>query len=149
VNKTLYFDFPTLSKQIHPILPRAAPEKVVMVFGGEYDLACKRHLRSDLARIADSPDVVLEFTDVTYIDSTVIIELLRLHRGRATKGYPPLTIVLQNPQLLKLFALLHLEKKFHLVDDLCKIIPTMQGAIDLEYTSSGTQVSCASHGKIV
>jgi anti-anti-sigma regulatory factor len=95
VNKTLYFDFPTLSKQIYPILPRAAPEKVVMVFGGEYDLACKEHLRSDLARIADSPDVVLEFTDVTYIDSTVIIELLRLHRSRATKGYSPLTIVLQ------------------------------------------------------
>lgn len=62
-------------------------QRVVMIFGGEYDLACKEHLRADLERLANVQDVVLDFTDVTYIDSTVVVELIRINQIRSSKGY--------------------------------------------------------------
>ncbi len=116
-----------------------------MVFGGEYDIACKEHLRLDLARLNHIPDVVLDFTDVTYIDSTLIGELMRLHQIREPKGYQPMAVVVQKPHLKRLFALLSLENAFRFTEKLGNVIPKAQPATALEYTSVGTRASCNSH----
>jgi anti-anti-sigma regulatory factor len=116
-----------------------------MVFGGEYDIACKEHLKADLAPLSGAREVVLEFTDVTYIDSSVIVELIRLHQARDAKGHPPMTIVVQNRQLKKVFALLHLESLFQFADNLGAVLPPMQTAIGLHYTSCGPRASCSTH----
>jgi STAS domain len=43
-----------------------------VVFAGEYDLAVKEQLREELDRLVDEPAVVLDFSDVSYIDSTCV-----------------------------------------------------------------------------
>lgn len=120
-----------------------------MVFAGEYDIACKEHLRLDLARLNDIPDVVLDFTDVAYIDSTLIGELIRLHQIREAKGYRAMTIVVQKPQLKRLFALLSLENVFRFTNKLGDVIPKEQPATALEYASVGTRASCDRHERVV
>lgn len=137
---------PVIEKEL---ASRRVLDRAVMVFGGEYDIACKEHLRLDLARLDDIPDVVLEFTDVTYIDSTLIGELIRLHQIREAKGYRPMAVVVQKPQVKRLFALLSLEKVFRFTEKLGDVIPRSQPATALEYASVGTRASCHCHEPFV
>jgi anti-anti-sigma factor len=112
-------------------------EKVVMVFGGEYDIACKEHLRDDLAPLTNAPDVILDFTDVTYIDSSFLNELVALHKNRDAKGYKSETIVVNNENLIKLFGLLGLQGVFAFVGGLEEVVVKNDERIGLYYTSCG------------
>ena len=116
-------------------------QRVVMIFGGEYDLACKEHLRADLERLANVQDVVLDFTDVTYIDSTVVVELIRINQIRSSKGYKRETIVLQNPNIKRLFTLLSLQDVFHFVPELNHAVEKNEQPIGLDYASCARHVS--------
>lgn len=116
-------------------------QRVVMIFGGEYDLACKEHLRADLERLANVQDVVLDFTDVTYIDSTVVVELIRINQIRSSKGYKRETIVLQNPNIKRLFTLLSLQDVFHFVPELKHVVEKNEQPIGLDYASCARHVS--------
>jgi anti-anti-sigma factor len=137
--------------QTHPVtnIGTTAPEnqkaceKIVMILDGEYDLACKGHLRSDLQRLTNVQDVVVDFTDVTYIDSTAVVELLRMHRIRESKGYKGETIVVQNPNIKKLFTLLNLQQVFSLVNDLGHVVEKNEEPIGLDYTAR--HASCGHH----
>jgi anti-anti-sigma factor len=89
---------------------------VVVVFSGEYDLEFKEQFRAELTQLAGVPNVILDCSDVTYLDSTILTELIRLHRLRAENRYERETIVLSRKHLVKLFDLLDLKKVFRLVD---------------------------------
>lgn len=90
----------------------------VLVFNGEYDLSCKAALRGDLERLANAPRAVLDFDRVTFLDSTAIAELIRLHKLRAENRFERETIVTRNESVLKLFRLLELTKVFEIVPSL-------------------------------
>lgn len=64
----------------------------VVVFAGEYDLANKEGLRRELRRLESSDDLVLDLTEVTFIDSTFISELMSLERARQAKNFARVTI---------------------------------------------------------
>jgi anti-anti-sigma factor len=91
---------------------------VVVVLAGEYDVALKQQLRADLDRLVDVPNVILDCSAVTYVDSTIIAELISLHRLRAENRYERETIVLNHRHVVKLFDLLDLKKVFRIVDRL-------------------------------
>lgn len=91
-------------------------DSVRMVFVGKYDVGGKEQLRADLDRLAALPAVVLDLSRVTYIDSTVITELMRLHNLRAERRLVPETIIVGGGHLKRLFDLLQLDKVFRLVD---------------------------------
>lgn len=65
----------------------------LVVFAGEYDLANKDGLRRTLRRLESSSDLVLDLTEVTYIDSTFISGLILLERARGAKNFGRVTIV--------------------------------------------------------
>jgi anti-anti-sigma factor len=109
---------------------------VVMIFSNEYDIACKEELRRDLARLSDVPNVVLDFTDVTYIDSTALGEFIRMHNARTAKGYARETIVVTNLGLKRLFDLVHLHEVFRFVTDLGDAVPSGEST-GLYYASAG------------
>ena len=67
----------------------------VLVFTGEYDLDSKQQLRNDFEAVASEPVLICDFTDVSYIDSTCLNELLRLQKIRAQYGLEPVAIVLR------------------------------------------------------
>jgi anti-anti-sigma factor len=94
---------------------QGAQESLLVVFRGEYDLASKARLRQELRGLASAPRVALDFTDVTYIDSTMIEEMVTLRNARAAAGLEPETIVLKDPNLLRIFEMLDLSTFFRFV----------------------------------
>ncbi|HEY1656095.1 MAG TPA: STAS domain-containing protein [Candidatus Tumulicola sp.] len=91
-------------------------ETVIVTFDGEYDIARKEEMRAKLEALASVPRALLDFSRVTYMDSTAVTELLRLHKIRAERSLDRETIVLGGVQ--KLFELLQLNKVFRLVDSM-------------------------------
>ncbi len=90
-------------------------ETVVVVFAGEYDVASKERLRAELERLVSVQDLILDFRDVTYIDSIAVTELVRMHKLRAENLFERETIVTSG-FVRRLFDLLELKKVFRLVD---------------------------------
>lgn len=91
---------------------------VVMVFSGEYDLSSKEELRAAFTSLSCEPYVVLDFSAVTYMDSTVITELLRMHHLRLANGFDRATVVAHNRHLIKLVDVLQLGSIFRVVETL-------------------------------
>jgi anti-anti-sigma factor len=101
----------------------AVPQMAVMIFSGEYDIATAARLRADLNRLRDLRRVVLDFTDVTYLDSKAIHELVALHQYRAEKGFEREAIVFHSPTLQRIFGILNLHQVFHCVSNLADVVP--------------------------
>jgi anti-anti-sigma factor len=97
-------------------------EMVLVVFQGEYDLASKEPLRKEFAGLVDETSVVLNFSDVTYFDSTMIERLVWLRNAREAAGLEPATLVLRNPSLLRILEMLDLGKFLQVVPSLDDVI---------------------------
>lgn len=109
---------------------------IVMVFSGEYDLASKDQLRAVFDSLSEAPSVVLDFSDVTYLDSTVISELVRMHNGRAASRLEPATLVMHNKNLLRVFNVLQLPQVFRVVEALDNAVAKNGEDIIVQYASS-------------
>ena len=89
------------------------PGTVVMVFNGEYDLTSKHQLREAFSFLADAERAVLDFNEVTYLDSTALSELTLLHKSRNAAGLDTATIVTSNGNILRLFEIVDMRQFFH------------------------------------
>jgi anti-anti-sigma factor len=90
-----------------------------VVFTGEYDLAVKEQLRDELDSLVDEPAVVLDFSDVSYMDSTCVAELMRNRELRASRGLPPPTIIIKaGNRIRRIFEILGLLTAFDFVEEL-------------------------------
>lgn len=98
-------------------------EPVVVVFAGEYTLGSKDKLHRELSRLATKPRLVLDFSEVSYMDSTCIAELMRMEQRRADAGFQTAHIVTQAPVLIRIFSALTLDRVF-------RVVPTLDRAID-------------------
>ncbi len=114
----------------------SVPQMAVMIFRGEYDIATAARLRVDLNRVRDLQRVVLDFTDVTYLDSKAIHELIDLHQYRADKGFEREAVVFQSPTLRKIFGILNLQHVFHCVSNLSDVVPKDNTPSHLFYATS-------------
>lgn len=65
---------------------------LTLVFDGEYDLAGQRDFKKKLSSADSERDVIVDFSNVSYVDSSCIAELLLFSRGRRERGLPPETI---------------------------------------------------------
>jgi anti-anti-sigma factor len=98
--------------------PGHTSKAVVVQLTGEFDLATKDLLRAQLDRLAGVRDVWLDCIGVSYIDSTAITELIRLHKVRTENGFDTETVVLgENMALRRLFTILQLESLFRIPAD--------------------------------
>lgn len=85
----------------------------ITVFSGEYDMANRPDLRKKLDRLAFESDVVLDFSGVTFVDSTCIAELTRLDDLRAANELDLMTVVVcANSPIHRLFEILGLCERF-------------------------------------
>jgi anti-anti-sigma factor len=97
-------------------------DMVLVVFRGEYDLASKERLRQEFAALVDEASVVLDFSDVSYFDSTMIEELVWLRNAREAAKLERATLVLNNPSLLRILEMLDLGKFLQVVPSLDDVI---------------------------
>ncbi|MGC2407527.1 MAG: STAS domain-containing protein [Candidatus Cybelea sp.] len=108
----------------------------VMVFSGEYDLASKEQVRAAFDAVLDASRLALDFSDVTYIDSAIIHELLRVHNARSAGDLERETLVMHNNNLLKVFDILNLASVFRVVDSLDEAIDKNGEDITVQYASA-------------
>ena len=111
-------------------------QMAVMIFSGEYDIATAEGLRADLNRVRDIKRVVLDLSDVTYVDSKAIHELIALRTYRSAKGFEREAIVFQSPALRKIFGILNLDQVFHCVSNLSDVVPSDNTPSDLYYAAA-------------
>jgi anti-anti-sigma factor len=100
----------------------SVPQMAVMIFSGEYDIATAQGLRADLNRVRDIQRVILDLSDVTYVDSKAIHELIGFRNYRAEKGFEREAVVFHSPALRKIFGILNLEQVFHCVSNLSDVV---------------------------
>jgi anti-anti-sigma factor len=83
-----------------------------IVLDGEYDLT----RRDEIARLFDSLDgdgeVVIDLTNVTYLDSTVLRELARLHIRRGGRN---ISLAGVNENIRRIFKLVGFEEIFDIL----------------------------------
>lgn len=90
----------------------------VVVFAGEYDVSYRALLREEFERLEKVPALVLDFSDVTYLDSTCLCLLLKLRKMRAANGVDREAIVVSHPHLKKVFQIVGLSDLLNVVDTL-------------------------------
>jgi anti-anti-sigma factor len=108
----------------------------VMVLSGEYDLASREQVRAAFDSISAVPRVALDFSDVTYIDSTIIHALARLYNARVASQLDAPTLVVRSAAFIKLFTMLRLTTIFRVVDTLDEAVARDGKDITVQYASS-------------
>lgn len=96
---------------------------VVKVFAGEYDLTHQARLRAEFDALHAQNNLILDMSAVTYLDSTFISELIRLHEKRVELGCDRLTIVRAAPIVKKVFELLYIFTFARVVATLDEALP--------------------------
>ncbi len=109
---------------------------MVIVFNGEYDIASKEQVRTAFDAVSEAPRVALDLSDVTYIDCSIIHELVRLHNTRAAGDLERETVVMRNSNLLKIFEILHLGSVFHVVESWDEAVDKNGKDITVQYASA-------------
>ncbi len=117
---------------------------VVAVFKGEYDLAHRPILRVELSALCEQPNLVLDMSAVTYIDSTCITELMTLQDHRLKAGLPGPGIVLHAPSVRKLFRILSLGSIFNIATALDEVLPKNSTSVTVWHLSPGGETYIAS-----
>ncbi len=110
---------------------------IVKVFAGEYDLTHKARLRAEFDALHAENRLVLDMSAVTYLDSTFISELIRLHEKRAERVCDRLTIVRAGPIVKKIFALLYIFTFARVVATLDEALPKDGTPVILDRACTG------------
>ncbi len=95
----------------------------LIVFSGEYDVSCRKQWRAELERLSCEPNVIMDFSNVSYLDATCVTELLRLHERRHANGFGRETVVMHRPLVRRLFELLQMQ-------DVLRVVETVEEAVD-------------------
>lgn len=116
-----------------PSKPSSNVRTVVMTLIGEFDISTRDRLSAALERINDAVNVILDLTEVRYLDSTAIGEFIRLHKIRKAKGFERETIVIPNDALRRIFDILRLDEVFELTRRLEDAVPSGHPLLDLDF----------------
>jgi anti-anti-sigma factor len=112
-------------------------EPVVVVFAGEYNVGSKQRLHREFSRLATKPRLVLDFSEVTYMDSTCIAELMRMEQRRNAAGFETASVVMKTPVLIRIFTVLTLDRVFRVVPTVADAIGSDLESVQVEYAFCG------------
>jgi anti-anti-sigma factor len=91
----------------------------IATFSGEYDLADKEEIRARFDTLHDESDVIIDLSAVTYLDSSFLGELVRLHEARQKNELPTETLVIPHGSAVeRIFAIVGLAPLFNVVESI-------------------------------
>ena len=94
-------------------LGRGAPVRL----SGEYDISRQSELEAALGTAIPAPSVVLDMSDVSYMDSTALTCLIALHKRIIEKGSGVLRLEGVRPNIRRILSVTKLDEIFELADD--------------------------------
>lgn len=90
------------------------PPRVVS-FNGELDIWKESEVESRLSVLDGSAPIVIDLSDVRYLDSAFLSALVRLRRRLPDA---PIRLVVVTPSVRRIFALTEMDRLFQIVDKL-------------------------------
>ncbi|HEV8021902.1 MAG TPA: STAS domain-containing protein [Candidatus Lustribacter sp.] len=88
----------------------------VIRLSGELEIGRKAEVAAALVLAGNESGVLLDFSDVTYADSTTLAEMLRF-RDEAAKAGVPVVIVIGSKQFARLIQYAGLGDAFHIFEN--------------------------------
>lgn len=82
---------------------------LIVSLEGELDIAERDRLEWNLKPAQFAEALVIDLSQVGYIDSSCLAVLVRLRKLRMEKGFPPAVLVISSKQILKIFQLTQLD----------------------------------------
>jgi anti-sigma B factor antagonist len=86
-----------------------------IAFSGEIDFTGRAGFRARLAALEEAGTAIVDLSDVTYMDSSAVAELLFLRRARAQQGLSAPRVVV-GPRIRRLFEIAGLQGILPLFD---------------------------------
>lgn len=88
----------------------------IVNLSGEYDLSCKDELHTQFYALRAEPNLVLDLSAVTYLDSSFLSQLVWLHEGRKERGFRTETLVIPKDSVVeRLFEIVGMTRLFRVV----------------------------------
>ena len=128
-----------------PLTSRTA----LMIFAGAYDVTCKRQWSKELEGLCTEPNVIIDLSDVSYLDATCLTEMLRMHERRHNNGFDRETIILGQPRVRKLFDLLNMEGVVRVVECLDDATEPQRSAPIVHHAFSGKSTATRKRAHLV
>ena len=95
--------------------------QTVASFAGDIDFTMRESFRTRLAELKDVDLAILDLSDVSYMDSMALSEILLLHRQRENAGRPALRVVV-GPKIARLYE----------ISGIGTVLPTYASAADAQ-----------------
>lgn len=99
-------------------VPQPDEDVRIVSLEGEWDLSRGNELRRTLDRAVDHPHVILDMSNVTYIDSSCIGMLVRMRTQRVAKGYCPSRLVIASANVRRVLGLTGLHALWNMYETL-------------------------------
>lgn len=84
-------------------------------------MTCKRQWSAELERLCAEPNVIIDLSNVSYLDATCVTELLRMHARRTGKGFDREIVILGQTSVRRLFELLSMQSVVRIVERLIDV----------------------------
>ena len=93
-----------------------AEEPLVVTLEGEWDVYRCPELDQRLQPAHSAPQVILDLTSATYIDSTCLGALVRMRKARDARGLGAARLVITSPMVLRIFEIVRLDRVWPIFD---------------------------------
>ncbi len=101
----------------------------IIRLSGEYDISnADTHLLSELEVARTATHVVLDFSDVSYIDSSGITQLVRMHKQRDANGLAAAHLAALQPNVRYIFELVSLDRFLKVFDTVEDAVAAFDGS---------------------
>jgi anti-anti-sigma factor len=94
---------------------------------GELEVGRKEEITRALAVRGDEAGILLDFSEVSYADSTALAELLRF-REEASKQQIPVAVVIGSRQFARIIQYAGLSEAFRIFDNRAEALTDLSGA---------------------
>ncbi|HEY1976236.1 MAG TPA: STAS domain-containing protein [Candidatus Baltobacteraceae bacterium] len=93
-------------------------EPAIVSLTGEFDIDRQHELREALGPFYEKPYLIVDLSQVSYIDSSCLCEFMRMRRSRSDAGARPACFVVDEQRFGRLFRFLGLDEVFPVVHSL-------------------------------
>ena len=90
--------------------------------------------------MCSEPNVIIDFSDVSYLDATCVTEMLRMHARRHDRGFDREIVILGRPIVRRLFELLKMQGVVRVVECLDDAMQLQRSAPIVRYAFSGNKL---------
>lgn len=107
----------------------AENQPVIIALSGDWDIYRRGELETALQPAHECADVVLDFSGITYADSTVLSVLAGMRKARVARGYPPCRVV-PSPPLSRLFEITQMSRLWPCYDTVDAAVRSFNGNLN-------------------